>query len=148
MRDTTFFSLAFLVGVFVGGVAFGAPANDIHVRDGDTIVVDGQPWRLSGVNCPENGTQAGAEATALLGLVLRDAYSISCDWDGGTTYDRKTGYCSVTLPNVGPGAWLDIGAIMIGSGACGRCDRYDPEGLYVDVQLQGGYSGPVPGYCQ
>ena len=65
------------------------------------------------------------------------------------------------MTNRGHGAWrgandegmalyLVIGflaALMIASGECGRCARYDPEGLYIDAQALGGYSGNVPGYC-
>ena len=34
-----------------------------HVRDGDTIEVDGVAIRLSALDCPENGTQKGNQAT-------------------------------------------------------------------------------------
>jgi len=34
-----------------------------HVRDGDTIEVDGVAIRLSALDCPENGTLKGKQAT-------------------------------------------------------------------------------------
>ena len=34
-----------------------------HVRDGDTVEVNGVAIRLSALNCPENGTQKGNYAT-------------------------------------------------------------------------------------
>ena len=39
-----------------------------HVRDGDTIVVAGQPVRLSALDCPERDEPGGAAATALMSL--------------------------------------------------------------------------------
>ena len=34
-----------------------------HVRDGDTIEINGTAIRLTALNCPENGTQKGDYAT-------------------------------------------------------------------------------------
>ena len=34
-----------------------------HVRDGNTIEVDGVAIRLSALDCPENGTRKGNQAT-------------------------------------------------------------------------------------
>ena len=36
-----------------------------HVRDGDTIEVNGIAVRLSALDCPENGTQQGNKATKI-----------------------------------------------------------------------------------
>ena len=41
------------------------------VRDADTVVVKGVPIRLNGVDAPENGTQAGNQATAAMKRYLR-----------------------------------------------------------------------------
>lgn len=42
------------------------------VRDADTIVVNGIPIRLNGVDAPENGTQAGNQATAAMKRYLSE----------------------------------------------------------------------------
>ena len=36
-----------------------------HVRDGDTVEVDGIPIRLAALDCPEKGTQKGDFATKI-----------------------------------------------------------------------------------
>ena len=58
------------------------------VRDADTVVVKGVPVRLNGVDAPENGTQAGNQATAAMKRYLRGK-SLNCELNGDRTYDHS-----------------------------------------------------------
>ncbi len=111
-----------------------------HVRDGDTIVVNGTPIRLNGLTCDEIGTPLGDRATrAMRRLVF--GKTLTCHLNGDRTYDREVGRCK--LPD-----GRDIGAVMISSKLCGRCARYDPHRLYAKVQREAGpFKGAYPGYC-
>ena len=67
-----------------------AATAQIHVRDVDTIVVDGTPVRLNGVDAPELGTRAGQDARRWLVNFLRGK-SVECDLNGERTHDRWVG---------------------------------------------------------
>lgn len=90
-------------------------AASFHVRDADTIVVDGTPVRLNGVDAPELGTRAGQDAKRWLVNYLRGR-SISCDLNGERTYDRWVGVCYAD--------GQDIGAAVIAAGHALDCRRY------------------------
>ncbi len=92
-----------------------------HVRDGDTIVVGGQPVRLSALDCPENG-QPGAQAATVLMKRLTAGTTVTCELDGTTTYDRVVGYCSAR--------GRDLGQQMIDAEVCGIYHKYNTEGRY------------------
>lgn len=111
-----------------------------HVRDGDTIEVSGVPVRLQGLNCNERGTALGERATATVTRLVHQG-PVSCSLTGEKTHDREVGRCS--LPD-----GRDIGAVLISQGQCGRCERYDPQGAYIEPQRRAGpFSGRTPGYC-
>ena len=86
----------------------------VTVRDGDTIVVDGQPWRLNGVDAPELKTGAGKDARRWMVNYLRGR-TVSCEWNGDTTYDRKVGVCFADGD--------DIGGAIIAAGDALDCRR-------------------------
>lgn len=112
-----------------------------HVRDGDTIEVSGVPVRLQGLNCDERGTALGESATAAVTRLVHQG-PVSCALTGDKTYDREVGRCS--LPD-----GRDIGAVLISQGQCGRCERYDPQGAYIEPQRRAGpFRGRSPGYCR
>jgi len=126
-------SQAFAGDVLVGRVT--------HVRDGDTIVVRGRPIRLNGLTCDEIGTALGDQATRAMRRLV-SGKTLTCTLNGERTYDREVGRCKLRDGR-------DIGAIMIASGLCGRCARYDPFRLYAQVQREAGpFKGTYPGYCQ
>lgn len=111
-----------------------------HVRDGDTIVVESRPIRLDALNCEEKRTKLGQAAKAAMSKLVAGKVVI-CDLDGGRTWDRETGRCSIQ--------GKDIGRIMIESGLCGRCAAYDPGRSYVFSQSQAKrFKGTVPDYCR
>lgn len=82
-----------------------------HVRDGDTIEVQGVPVRIANLDCAELGTPEGEAAKVWMSDLLAGA-SVICNLSGRTSYDRKIGTCSFT------GA--DLGEILIREGVCGR----------------------------
>ncbi|MFA3919324.1 thermonuclease family protein [Ruegeria hyattellae] len=86
-----------------------------HVRDADTIEVDGTPVRLQGVDAPELDTQAGQSGKRWMGNHLRGK-AVSCDLTGEKTYDRYVGVCYAD--------GQDIGAAVIAAGYALDCRRY------------------------
>ena len=91
-----------------------------HVRDGDTIEVNGVAVRLSALDCPENGTRQGDKATKVAkqfkGSLAR------CELTGAKTYDRLVGYCSV--------GGSDFGSYMMQNSACKVWPKYDVWNRY------------------
>lgn len=90
-------------------------AGSLHIRDADTIVVDGTPVRLNGVDAPELKTRAGKDAKRWMVGYLRGK-AISCDLNGDRTYDRWVGVCYADGE--------DIGAAVIAAGHALDCKRY------------------------
>jgi len=86
-----------------------------HVRDGDTIEVDGIAIRLSALDCPENGTQKGNMATK----IAKRFYGLqaTCELTGAKTYDRLVGYCLI--------AGTDFGLYMMQNSSCKVWEKYD-----------------------
>lgn len=111
------------------------------VRDGDTIIVNSTPIRLSGITCDEIGNPLGDKAKLFLKNKITSK-NASCSLSGEKSYDRAIGKCVVE--NFG-----DIGAFMIKSKLCGRCPRYDKEASYLELQnLTGVFNGAMPNYCK
>ena len=86
-----------------------------HVRDGDTIEVDGIAIRLSALDCPENGTQKGNQATKIAKQFKGS--QAQCELTGAKTYDRLVGYCSV--------GGKDFGLFMMQNSSCKVWEKYD-----------------------
>lgn len=83
-----------------------------HVRDGDTIEVDGVPIRFGSLDCPEMNTSAGQRAAARMRSLV-SGETLTCYLNGRASYERKIGSCR--LPD-----GRDIGAVMMGEGLCRR----------------------------
>lgn len=116
-----------------------------HVRDGDTLEIEGVPIRLGGVACDESGTPLGEAATDFVeDLLLRQ--NVAAALDGERTHDRFVGRVFYSRgPHMGSG---DLGETLIRGGLCGRCAAFDPEDLYVAAQQHAGtYLGAMPSYC-
>ena len=86
-----------------------------HVRDGDTVEVDGIAIRLAALNCPENKTQKGQYATRVAKQF--EGSKMTCELTGAKTYDRLVGYCSVN--------GLDFGRFMMQNSSCKVWEKYD-----------------------
>ena len=91
-----------------------------HVRDGDTIEVNGIPVRLAALDCPERNTNDGDYATELAKQF--EGLQATCELTGAKTYDRLVGYCSIN------GA--DFGAYMMQNSACKVWEKYDVWNRY------------------
>lgn len=109
-----------------------------HVRDMDTIEVDGLQIRLNDIDGPELKTNVGrAGKVWMQRLVLRKA--VVCDLSGVKTYDRWVGNCF--LPS-----GEDIGVLAIGAGLARDCPRYS-GGRYKRHETQQSRAMPVSPYC-
>ena len=86
-----------------------------HVRDGDTIEVNGIAIRLSALDCPERGTSEGESANRLAQQFLNK--KAVCELTGAKTYDRLVGYCIV--------GGQDFGLFMMRNSACKLWKKYD-----------------------
>ena len=91
-----------------------------HVRDGDTIEVNGIAIRLSALDCPERGTRGGEHANRLAQQFLNT--KAVCELTGAKTYDRLVGYCSIENQ--------DFGLFMMLNSACKLWKKYDVWGRY------------------
>lgn len=86
-----------------------------HVRDGDTIEIDGTAIRLAALNCPEKGNLNGDNAMKLAKQF--EGLKAICQLTGAKTYDRLVGYCTIN------GA--DFGRHMIDNSSCTVWKKYD-----------------------
>ena len=86
-----------------------------HVRDGDTIEVNGVAIRLSALDCPERGISEGESANEVAQNFLWA--EATCELTGAKTYDRLVGYCIV--------GGQDFGLFMMRNSACKVWKKYD-----------------------
>ena len=70
-----------------------------HVRDGDTIEVNGAAIRLSALDCPERGTRDGEHANRLAQQFLNT--EAVCELTGAKPCDWLVGYCSIENQDFG-----------------------------------------------
>ncbi len=112
-----------------------------HVRDGDTIEVEGIAIRLQGIAAPERGDPLGRRATAAMKALVAGR-RILCRPDGSRSWDRIVARCFL--------AGRDIGEIMVRLGLARDCPRYS-GGRYAaaeraaDRPIAEVY--PLPSYC-
>ena len=86
-----------------------------HVRDGDTFEVSGTPVRISALDCPENSTSSGKNATRFA-MQFKGKQAV-CELTGAQTYDRVVGYCSIE--------GKDFAQIMVENKFCKFWPKYD-----------------------
>ena len=91
-----------------------------HVRDGDTIEVNGEAVRLSALDCPENDTQQGKHATKIAKRF--EGSQAMCELTGAKSYDRLVGYCTV--------GGADFGHYMTRNSSCKVWEKYDVWNRY------------------
>ena len=104
--------------------ATSVAAGTLAIRDADTIVVDGTPVRLNGVDAPELQTKAGKSARRWMVNFLADK-SVNCDLNGERTHDRWVGICYAD--------GQDIGVAVIAAGHALDCRRYS-GGRYRNLE--------------
>ncbi len=116
-----------------------ATAGGLKVRDADTIVVDGTPVRLNGVDAPELGTRSGQDAKRWMVNFLRGK-DVECKLNGERTHDRWVGVCFADGE--------DIGAAVIAAGHALDCARYS-NGRYRQLETPAARSRlKRAGYCR
>lgn len=119
-------------------LAGAASAASLHIRDADTIVLDGTPVRLNGVDAPELKTAAGKDAKRWMVNYLRGK-EITCDLNGERSYDRWIGVCYADGE--------DIGAAVVAAGKALDCRRYS-GGRYSALETPAARSRiKRAGYC-
>ena len=118
---------ALLAGQAVGAAERVAGPVD-HVRDADTIVVQGVPVRFNGVDAAERGTRRGQEARDWMLDAVRGR-EVRCDLNGERTHDRWVGTCFIEVD----GDWTDLGGLVIAAGLALDCPRYS-GGRYARLE--------------
>jgi micrococcal nuclease len=115
-----------------------------HVRDGDTIEVEGLPIRLNGLAAPE-GDEPGGDAATRAMVELVDGRTLRCELNGERTHDRCVGICYLD--------GKDISAEMVRQGVARDCPRFS-GGRYRVIEAGATEGGatiartyPLPGYC-
>ena len=83
-----------------------------HVRDGDTIEIEGQPIRFGSLDCAERGSRRGDAATHQM-QSLSSEQVFTCYLNGRTSYDRAIGSCAFSDGS-------DLASAMIKGGYCSR----------------------------
>lgn len=110
-----------------------------HVRDADTIEVDGQAIRLNGIDAPELDTAAGHAARGAMQALVQGR-QVECTLTGERSYDRLVGTCYLN--------GTDIGAEMIRRGVALDCPRYS-GGRYASIETPAArLSIRRAGYCK
>lgn len=137
------FAFAFIDPDFSLGAGSTLTGKVTHVRDGDTIEVEGVPIRLNGLSAPERGDPFGSKATAFMRNLV-DGKPVRCELTGATTYDRQVGTCYLN--------GVDISATIIRAGLALDCPRYS-RGRYAADEAAARATGikqayTLPGYCR
>ena len=119
-----------------------------HVRDGDTIEVDGLPIRLQGLAAPELNEPGGEEAARAMWMLLH-SQDVRCELTGERNHrnhDRCIGVCFLD------GA--DVAAELVRAGVARDCPRFS-GGRYADAERAAARDGAgiaeayrLPGYCR
>lgn len=122
-------ALAIGAAMTLTAIGSAAAADDIRVRDGDTIVVAGQAWRLSGIQAPERGQALYKEAGQAVREVVSGAQEVTCVQRGReVSYDRKVGFCRAD--------GLDIALELLRDGLVCTWRRYHPLPEYVAIEQE------------
>lgn len=132
--------LKFTLGLALTAVlVFPVSAAGIKVRDADTIVVEGKPVRLQGVDAPELNTRSGKDARRWMVSYLAGK-SVECQLTGERSYDRWIGVCFAE--------GVDIGGAVISAGHALDCRRYS-GGRYRHLETPAAKSRiRRAGYCR
>lgn len=110
-----------------------------HVRDGDTIEVQGVPIRLKGIAAPELDEKWGRAAKDALQRIVA-GQRLRCELSDERTHGRRVGVCYL---NDGS----DIAAALVRQGLARDCPRYS-DGRYAAYETAKSKTLPLPGYCR
>lgn len=123
--------------------AFPAVAQTIagpvtHVRDGDTLVIAGQPVRLNGLHAPEMREPGGHAARQWM-VDATAGKIVTCHLDGSRTHDRAVGVCYV--------GGVDLAVGLVSAGLARDCARWS-KGRYARYETPAGRMLRLPAYCR
>lgn len=113
--------------------------NVTHVRDGDTIEVEGVAVRLNGVSAPEARQPFGPDATAYMKWLVLDR-EVTCELNGERNRDRLIGICFYR--------GIDIARLIIREGYALDCPRFsggrysEDEAVANDTGIKDQYELP------
>ncbi|TXL71839.1 thermonuclease family protein [Vineibacter terrae] len=108
-----------------------------HVRDGDTIVVNGVPVRLNGLHAPELREPGGPAARAWM-IEHTRGEQVVCQLNGDRTHDRWVGVCRNQDG--------DLAAQLIAAGLGRDCPRWS-GGRYGRLEKPVAAAMTLPAYC-
>ncbi len=109
-----------------------------HVRDGDTIEVNGVPIRLNGLHAPELSEPGGRAARTWM-IQHTSGQQVVCSLTGERTHDRWVGICENRDG--------DLATQLITAGLGRDCPRYS-RGRYAAAEPASVKSMPLPAYCR
>ena len=109
-----------------------------HVRDGDTIEVEGVAVRLSGLHAPEMDEAGGPAARAFM-VELVAGRIVQCRLEGRQSYDREIGTCALDGD--------DIAGLLVAAGLGRDCPRFS-GGHYADLETNASREIQLPAYCR
>lgn len=122
----------------------GQVSGPASVVDGDGLRLAGYEIRLRGIASPEWNDPGGSEATAALRQAV-SGQTVTCYFDGTTTYDRHVAECYV--------GDQDVARTVIRGGWALDCPRYS-GGIYRAAEDAAASDGAMirriyrrPGYC-
>lgn len=125
-------SLALLV---LAGCSSAMSQQSIKVHDGDTLTIDGQRWRLWGVDAPEldqvcmfagQEEHCGRQSRDALGALVRGE-TVDCN-AVGHSYDRLVGQCWAGNQT------RDLSSQMVHNGYALNWDKYSHGAYAADEQ--------------
>jgi len=128
----------FVAVVAVNGYAADTIVGVAKVIDGDTIEIDGNKVRFSGIDAPEKQQtcafkgdeyNCGARARDYL-ITLIDKDKVSCEIKGRDKYMRLVGECS-TIQNKS-----NLNALMVNSGNAVAYLQYGTAYLYDEIEAR------------
>jgi endonuclease YncB( thermonuclease family) len=133
--------LAVAFVLLLGSAATAAEVHGkvTHVRDADTIEVNGVPIRFDGVDAPDKEQRGYREGTAWMKRNYANRI-VRCVLTGKKTYDRWVGTCFGSNGE-------NISAAVIGAGWARDCPRYS-KGKYRKYETSRSRSVPMKRYCK
>lgn len=136
--------LAGLLGAFFAiearAAAIGYSCTVDRHRDGDTTVCGGVALRLQGLAAAELDEPGGVDALVALSALAPPGTPLACVLNGQASGDRLVARCAV--------AGTDLGDRLIREAKGRRCPRFDPEGRYAGLDVEGAPPAALPGYCR
>jgi endonuclease YncB( thermonuclease family) len=109
----------------------------VHVRDGDTLVIDGWVVRLFGLHAPELREAGGAAARRWM-IERALGQRLACRLEGRRSHDRHVAVCF--------NAEGDLAAQLVAAGLGRDCPRFS-SGRYAGQETEAGRQLALPAYC-